>query len=156
MDLRRAALFATLLLAAAPGARTQETAATAVERDLKIAKVHMKLERWAEAAKAFLVVFERNTGSPEVVRRVGDIEADLKVCLFRAQAKMPSDRDLFGGAAKSLDLSSRKIVLCYHYGATRPDWECVPGSSGVLKIPLEGDVSVDFKANFEDERTHEY
>jgi tetratricopeptide (TPR) repeat protein len=156
MDLRRASAIAAILLAAAGGAGAQEAPGSTFEKDLQAAKTHMKVERWAQAAKAFQAIFERNPGSADVIRRLGDIEADLRLCLFRAQAKKPDADDLFGEWAESLEFGSRKIVLDYPDGPVEPHWAGTPGSSGVLKIPLEEDLTVEFSCTVRDSKTDKY
>ena len=148
--------IAILLLALTSPARAEGPAKTTVAEDIKSARQQMKIERWKDAAKTLRGIFERHPGSPEVVRRLDDIESDLKVSLFRAQALEPHPSDLFGEAVQSLDMRSRKITLSYPRGPCAPHWDGTPGVSGFLKIPLDGDVSIEFTVDVRGEKENEF
>jgi hypothetical protein len=143
---RIVAWFAVLPLAFA-AAFAQDARTRSVAEDLKAARYQMKLEHWAAAAKAFATLFVEHPRDPDLLRAVGDIEGDLALCTYRAQAEPPSTEELLGPDITSFTASTRKIVLTFAEGPQEPQWTGVAGMSGTLAIPFEGDITVDFQAS---------
>lgn len=123
-----------------------------LDLDLATARVLMKGERWTDAVRALRKVFEDYEGNPEVIRRIADIEEDLKLCTYRAQEPPPPASALFGPGAKTFDPVSRRLVLEFPEGAAAEGWKPVEG--GFRLLPLRFDeVTFEFEADFSGEVT---
>ena len=124
----------------APKART-------LDGDLQAVRALMRADRYVDAHRALRKVFEDYRDSPEVVRRIADIEEDLKLCTYRAQETPPSAKDLFGQAAKTFDVTSRKLVLEYPEGPGGLGWEDAPGGLKILPLRFD-EVTLEFETEF--------
>jgi hypothetical protein len=100
--------------------------------------------RWAEAERSLRRTLESRTGDEEVRRRLPDIEEDLKVCAYRAQAGTPQPSDLFGPWATHLDASRGRVILEFPEGPAPPLWEGSLRETAVLKLRFEREVVLEF------------
>lgn len=135
---------AALLLAGARPLRAEEPPApkapVPLEKDLAAAKALLKDGRWKAARDAFLKLFADRTRDPEVIRRLADIEEDLKLASFRAQEPEPTAEALFGKGAVKYYPSSRKVEFNFAKGPAAPTWQA--GGEGLRLLPVKFDEVV--------------
>lgn len=136
---------ALLLLAAAGGRPARALDETAVKGAWERAQVHVKAERWVKAVDALRQMLEHHPGSPWLLKKLESVETDLRRCMFRAQAKHPDAKVLFGGAALGFIVKERRLTLEYPQGPSGDDWT---GTSYEFlhRVPFDDDLALEFTA----------
>jgi hypothetical protein len=115
--------------------------------DFQAARGLLRAERWVDASRALQRLFEDYRNSPEVIRRIGDIEEDLKLATFRSREPAPKPEEIFGPGARTFDPSSRKLVLDFPEGPVPPAWK--GAEDGLQVLPLRFDeVTLEFEEDF--------
>ena len=154
MDARIPALAAVLVLAVARPLHAEEPpapkAAAPLEKDLAAARVLLKDGRWKAARDALLKLFADRLRDPDVLRRLADIEEDLKLASFRAQEPEPTAEALFGKGAVKFMPMSRRVWFEFPEGPAAPTWSVVENTLALLLVHFD-EVSISYggKTSFE-------
>ncbi len=143
--MRSLSLIGLFLVGAAFGSTARAGDDAAVEDAYQRARAHLKGERWSTAVDSLRRMLANNPGSPVILKRLGAIEADLRLAMFRAQAEHPAAEVLFGKAAKGFIVAERRLTLDYPDGPSGDDWKELE-TGYYHRIPFDPDMAVEFTA----------
>jgi tetratricopeptide (TPR) repeat protein len=144
---RTSFVIALLLLTALRAATGGDPAPPDFAKSLARCKQLVAGESWAAGESALRQVFKDFPDDARVRARLREIEDQLKVCLFRKSLPPLKGPDLFGGAAKKFNASSRDVELWFE----RPDaprWTKSHENLWLLDVRFEGALTFETSMSY--------
>ena len=136
---------AATVLTFAPGevsAQDAAATATAVEESLERCSKLVEKGKWKAARSAYGKLFEAHPRHPLIVAQAGAIEQDLQRCEFNADWKLPTGKELFGGATWKFSHRSRKLEI-WPKSIADERYFRRSGAAYLLDVVWEGDVKME-------------
>ncbi|MHC4860099.1 MAG: hypothetical protein ACYTDY_08420, partial [Planctomycetota bacterium] len=137
------ALFLAIALLAPTGFGQDEDG---FHRDLYRCRNLLKRGKWKDAAAAYRALFTNYENDRRIVTKLRDIEDGLMRALFKSVYRSPKGKDLFGDAAVTFSIPTRKVKLSYGSKLPPPLWKDHGRGVRLLNVRFEGTLKLAVEA----------